>query len=250
MCAMMDSAAVAARASGLARPTAALCEPYSLNTYRSAPTRGREDIDPLPQIAVMMKYAKNQTIYYEGDEAGYNFKVLSGTVRLCKVTEDGRRQIAAFPTAGDFFGWADQGTYNYSAEAVTDVVLERYARRQVEEAVKSNPRTSHRVLALLSSQLASAQDHLLLLGRMTAEERVATFLLEWAKQCDDAMEAKATTVELPMNRRDIADYLGLTIETVSRTLSAMKRDGHISLSSTDNVRLNHRHVLERLATAA
>lgn len=249
MSAMMDSAAVAARTTGLTRPIAALCEPRSLKTHQTAPAHGREGTDPLLQVAAVVTYPKNQTIYYEGDEAEYSFRVLSGTARLCKVTEDGRRQIAAFPTAGDFFGWADQETYNFSAEAVTAVTVEKYVRRRVEEAMRSDPSTSRRVLALLSSQLASAQDHLLLLGRMTAEERVAAFLLEWAKQCGDTRAAK-TTVELPMNRRDIADYLGLTIETVSRTLSAMKRDGLISLSSTDHVRLNRWAALERLATAA
>ena len=211
--------------------------------------RGRVGSDPLTLVAIPSAFPRNHTIYYEGDDADHHYKVVSGTVRLCKVTEDGRRQIAAFLTAGDFFGWTGHDAYHYSAEAVTDVVLEKYQRRGIEESVASDPKTRHRVLALLCDQLTSAHDHLLLLGRMTASERIAAFLMELAGRQGETAAADRT-VALPMTRKDIADYLGLTIETVSRTMSTMRRNGLISFDDAASVQLRRCDTLERMAQAA
>ncbi len=205
MCAMTNSAAVGTRAAGSARHIGGLREMKFFKGRDDARPASHGGADPLAPIAVRVTYLKNHTVYYEGDDAQYHFKVVSGMVRLCKVTEDGRRQIAAFPTAGDFFGWTGQDTYNYSAEAVTEVVLEKYHRRGLEESVKSNPKAGQRVLTLLSNQLTSAHDHLLVLGRMTAEERIAAFLLDRARRREDAGADRVATIELPMRRKDIAD---------------------------------------------
>ena len=201
--------------------------------------------DPLDRLGTVSKFERNQTIYFEGDEAGHCYRVKSGTVRLCKVTEDGRRQIAAFLTAGDLFGWTDHGLYGFSAEAVTGVTLEKFSRVRIEDAVKANPALGRRILALLSTQLASAHEHLLLLGRMTAAERIANFLLDLGKR-----QHKDGTVLLAMCRKDIADYLGLTVETVSRTMNALKRKGIIAFAEPENVRLKQSGALERLAMTA
>jgi CRP-like cAMP-binding protein len=211
--------------------------------------RGDRDIDPLDRIGTGVAFGRRRTIYYEGDEAQHYFKVVSGVVRLCKVTEDGRRQIAAFLVAGDFFGWTVQNHHSYSAEAVTDVTAMKYSRRRVEDVVRTDPAAGRQVLGLLTNQLASAHDHLLLLGRMTAAERLSAFLLDLTRRRGDT-PVDAATIELPMNRRDIADYLGLTIETVSRTMSAMKRKGLLSFTDADSVRLNRCDILERMAMAA
>jgi CRP/FNR family transcriptional regulator len=165
------------------------------------------------------------------------------------VTEDGRRQIAAFLTEGDLFGWTDQDIYNFSAEAVTDVMVDKYSRVRIEESVKANPGLGRRVLALLSHQLASAHEHLLLLGRMTASERIATFLLDLVRRQRHG-NVSGASIELPMSRKDVADYLGLTVETVSRTMSALKRKGIISFSEPEHVQLKQNATLERLAMAA
>src|SRR5690606_29680269 len=157
---------------------------------------------------------------------------VSGVVRLCKVTEDGRRQIVAFLTAGDIFGWTVQDHYSFSAEAVTLVSAVKYSRSRIEALARTDPAVGRRVLVLLSSQLTLAHDHLLLLGRMTAAERISTFLLTMTRRRTGRLP-DARTVELPMNRRDMADYLGLTTETVSRTMSAMKREGLISFTDAD-----------------
>lgn len=234
MYAITNSAGTAARASLALR-----LQPVSIASAAAAPS------DPLDRLGMGVKCEKNRTIYFESDEAEHCYKVKSGTVRLCKVTEDGRRQIAAFLTAGDLFGWTDQGYYNFSAEAVTDVTLEKFSRVRVDEAAKASPALGRRVLALLSTQLASAHDHLLLLGRMTAAERIANFLLELVRR-----QRGAGRVELAMSRKDVADYLGLTVETVSRTMSALKRKGIIAFAEPENVQLKQSGALERLAMAA
>lgn len=216
---------------------------------RSGSGRSTAEADPLDRLGAVARYAKNRTIYYEGDEADHYFKVRSGTVRLCKVTEDGRRQIAAFLTAGDLFGWTDQAFYSFSAEAVTEVTVEKFQRQRIEESVRANPSLGRRILMLLSNQLASAHEHLLLLGRMTASERIAVFLLDLARR-QRAANGAAATIELAMSRKDMADYLGLTVETVSRTMSALKRKGIISFAVPESVQLKQSTALERLAMAA
>lgn len=233
MHAYTNSAVSAARA-----PMAMHLRPVSA----AAPRAGA---DPLERLGTAAKFGRNHTIYFEGDEAGHCYRVKSGTVRLCKVTEDGRRQIAAFLTAGDLFGWTDHGGYGFSAEAVTDVTLEKFSRARIEDAVKAFPALGRHVLALLSTQLASAHGHLLLLGRMTAAERIANFLLELGRR-----QRNDGAVALAMCRKDIADYLGLTVETVSRTMNALKREGIIAFAEPENVRLKQSAALERLAMAA
>lgn len=234
MYAMTNSTGTTARAALAMR-----LQPVSAAPAAAAPA------DPLDRLGAAMKCERNRTIYFEGDEAEHCYKVKSGTVRLCKVTEDGRRQIAAFLTEGDLFGWTDQGFYGYSAEAVTDVTLEKFSRARVDEAAKASPALGRRVLALLSTQLASAHDHLLLLGRMTAAERIASFLLELVRR-----QHATGSIALPMSRKDVADYLGLTVETVSRTMSALKRKGIIWFAEPESVALKHSGALERLAMAA
>lgn len=222
--------------------------PALISSYGRNSASGPES-DALNRLGTTARYENNRTIYYESDEADYYYKVRSGTVRLCKVTEDGRRQIAAFLVPGDLFGWADGDAYNFSAEAVSNVTVEKYPRRRVEETVKADPNMGRHVLAFLSSQLTSAHDHLLLLGRMTAAERIAAFLLALAGR-QRRVAGDGAAIELPMNRRDIADYLGLTVETVSRTMSEMKRKGIISFTEPEHIRLNQSSTLERMAMAA
>lgn len=240
--------AMAKTASRMARETVPVSVIKGTQRQSEAGRRDR-DIDSLDRLGTGVAFGRRRAIYYEGDEAQHYFKVVSGVVRLCKVTEDGRRQIAAFLVAGDFFGWTVQDCHSYSAEAVTDVTAMKYSRHRIEEAVRTDPAVGRRVLGLLANQLASAHDHLLLLGRMTAAERLSAFLLDLTKR-RGGTPVDAITVDLPMNRRDIADYLGLTIETVSRTMSAMKRKGLVSFTDAESVRLNRCDVLERMAMAA
>lgn len=234
------------------RPTPAILarksyfgSPLVTEAPKPASTARGVEQDPLARFGTISRYGKNSTICFEGDDVRYCFKVQSGTIRLCKTTEDGRRQIAAFLTAGDLFGWVDKEAYNFSAEAVTDVIVERFDRRRMDDAANTDPSLGSRILAVVSRQLESAQNHLVLLGRMTAPERVATFLLDLVKR--QRAESSGGSIELAMNRRDLADYLGLTVETVSRVMNSLKRNRVIAFSAPENVRLTQGAALKRLA---
>ena len=192
----------------------------------STPPATDPDLRALQQIGVKVRFSRNQTIFSDGDEATSCYKVISGAVRLCKHMADGRRQIADFPLAGDLFGFMQFGHYKFTAEAVGDVVLMCYPQRQVARLSNSMPNLRGRLLVLLSQRLLGMQDHLVMLGRQTAKERIASFVLHIADR-SDAEEGLA--FDLPMSRQDVADYLGLTIETVCRMLSELKREKIIAI---------------------
>jgi CRP/FNR family nitrogen fixation transcriptional regulator len=179
-----------------------------------------------------MSFDRNAQIYSESDPADHLYQVVSGIVRTCKVLTDGRRQIAAFYLPADTFGVTTGGAHVFSAEAVVDVHI---------RAVKRGSLVSSQLCDLMQRELQLAQDQLLLLAR-TAPERMARFLLEMAGRIRSADE-----LELPMPRRDIADYLGLTIETVSRTLTQLESRSAIALPTAKRIVLRDREALERLA---
>lgn len=211
-------------------------------TFKSSPVD--EDLRALQQVGMKVRFSRNETIFNDGDEAANCYKVISGAVRLCKHMTDGRRQIADFLLAGDFFGFMQLGNYKFTAEAVGDVVLMCYPQRQVARLSSAMPNLRGRLLMLLSQRLLGMQDHLVMLGRKTAKERVASFLLHIAER-SDAEEGLA--FELPMSRQDIADYLGLTIETVCRMLSELKRERIIVIPSLSQIVLNDTDALQALA---
>jgi CRP-like cAMP-binding protein len=202
-----------------------------------------EDLRALQQAGVKVRCSRGETIFNDGDEATSCYKVISGAVRLCKHMADGRRQIADFLLAGDFFGFTQFGQYKFTAEAVGDVVLMSYPQRLVARLSSSMPNLRERLLVLLSQRLLGMQDHLVMLGRQTAKERVSSFLLHIAER-SDAEEGLA--FDLPMSRQDVADYLGLTIETVCRMLSELKREKIIAIPNTSQVVINDIETLQTL----
>jgi CRP/FNR family nitrogen fixation transcriptional regulator len=179
-----------------------------------------------------LHFTQDREIYCEGDDAGIFYKVISGVVRTCKFLSDGRRQIDAFHVAGDVFGVEAGADYSLSAEAACDCTVTSYRRRGIDASAFSDARLSQQLFAYAMQSLARAQDHALLLGRKSAVEKVAAFLMEWAKHSPNGQD-----LTLAMTRQDIADYLGLTIETVSRTLSHLERQALIALSSPRQIRL-------------
>ncbi len=223
----------------------------------SALARFAEPISPLPQGLPVLpddgglaeiqgaatRYARNEEIFGEGDEAEFVYRVKSGTVRLYRVLADGRRQIGAFHFAGDVFGLEAGAEHAFSAEAVTDCEMVATPRLTVFRRAEGDVDFSRLLWTRAVSELASARDHMLLLGRQTAMERVAAFLLEMASK-----SRAAGIVTLPMSRQDIADYLGLTIETVSRTLTLLTDQGTIEIPSSRTIRLRDPAVLHRLNT--
>ncbi len=188
----------------------------------------------------------HKTLFSEGDEAGYVYNVTAGTVKLYKLLPDGRRQITGFLFTGDFLGLSMLDRYAYSAETVTPVSLCQFPRRQIEQLLQEFPKLQQRLFTMASNELEAAQDQMLLLGRKTAKEKVASFLLGLSRRLERRGQ-KGNPVPIPMSRSDIADYLGLTTETVSRTFTALKSKQVIRLLEGNKVDLADRDVLLDLA---
>ena len=189
-------------------------------------------------VATEYSYRKDEEIYGEGEPCEYVYQVISGAVRTYKLLNDGRRQIGAFHLPGDVFGLDAGATHRLTAEAIADTTVRLVKRRSLEAAAGSNVQVAHNLWTMTASDLRHAEDHMLLLGRKTATEKVATFLLEM-----DRRLAKAGMMALPMCRRDIGDYLGLTLETVSRTLSQLSDQGILMFSSARQIVLRNRQRL-------
>lgn len=184
-------------------------------------------------------------LFDEGQRADHVFNVTEGTLKIFKLLPDGRRQVTGFLFAGDFLGLASQETYAYSAEAVTQARLCRFQRRQLDNILGRHPEMERGLLTKASHELAEAQEQMLLLGRKTARERVASFLLLLSRRAKQR-GAIAEPINVPMSRTDIADYLGLTTETVSRTFTRLKNEGTIRLLPGGKVSLADRAALETL----
>ena len=172
-----------------------------------------------------MVLAKGEELFSEGDDAEFFYEVVSGSIRSYKLLSDGRRQIDAFHLPGDIFGLEAGSEHRFSAEAVGDVTVIAYRRSRLSALIQDDAGFGDRLMNATLRSLERAQDHMLLLGRKTAQEKMATFLLDMADRLSDDHEH----FELPMQRSDIADHLGLTIETVSRTLTQFARNGLIEL---------------------
>jgi CRP/FNR family transcriptional regulator, nitrogen fixation regulation protein len=161
-------------------------------------------------------YKKGAEIFGEKEPADYVYQVVSGAVRSYKLLSDGRRQIGAFHLVGDIFGLEIGTEHRFTAEAIVDTTVRLLKRRSLELVAENDAKVARNLLSMTTSNLRHAEDHMLLLGRKTSLERVAAFLIEM-----DRRSTAAGILALPMCRRDIADYLGLTLETVSRALSRL-----------------------------
>ncbi|CAM5766518.1 transcriptional regulator [Labrys miyagiensis] len=189
-------------------------------------------------IGTAFTYGKDEEIYGDGEPAEYVYEVVSGAVRTCKLLDDGRRQIGAFHLPGDVFGIEAGTTHRMTADAIVDTTVRLVRRKSLDAAAQGNLQVANALWSMTARELRHAEDHMLLLGRKTAMERVATFLLE--------MDRRLTVtgmLELPMCRRDIGDYLGLTIETVSRVLSQLHQEGVLGFSGARQIKLRNRQRL-------
>jgi CRP/FNR family nitrogen fixation transcriptional regulator len=231
---MSVSLSVAAKHAQVA-PKAVLASP-SWSAPASADNR-----DGLDLSGVVMHFAADRPIYVEGDEARSFYKVVSGVVRTCRFLSDGRRQIDAFHKKGEVFGFEAGADHRMSAEAVSDCTVVAYRRRGLETMIAQDEGLGRWFFSHAMNCLALAREHSLLLGRGSAAQKIAAFLIEAAER-----EGHEGAVDLAMSRQDIADYLGLTIETVSRTLSQLERDGTIKLPTARRVVLKDRRALKML----
>jgi CRP/FNR family nitrogen fixation transcriptional regulator len=179
-------------------------------------------------IASEFNYRKGKEIFGEKEPAEYVYQVTAGAVRSYKLLSDGRRQIGAFHLAGDVFGLENGSFHRFTAEAIVDTSVRLIKRTSLERVAEEDVSITHDLLYMTTDNLQHAEDHMLLLGRKTSLERVVAFLLEM-----DRRLTAAGIIALPMCRRDIADYLGLTLETVSRALSKLHGSGILGFLGTN-----------------
>lgn len=196
------------------------------------------------QTGITVHYDAGETVVFECDVAASVFSLTGGLLRLSKLLPDGRRQIAGFLFPGDFLGITMEEEHAFTAEAVAPSTLCRFPRARFDEFVVAHPSLERRLYAVAAHELAAARQQLVLLGRKTATERVASFLLMLANRCCSAPQVEVT---LPMSRTDIADYLGLRIETVSRELTGLKTSRIIRLTGRQTLQILDRERLQELA---
>lgn len=215
--------------------------PSSLPAFASIPSRpDRSDITSLPLPSRILRLQRGAQIYADGDSADRLYKVIAGTIRTCRLLPDGRRMIAQFALPGEMFGLDGLCHHRFFAEAVSDVVVQVFLRQEIDRLISRDPAAAQSWQTYTLERLAAAEDRFILLGRRTATERVAAFLLDLAGRG----QAAAGIVDLPMSRYDIADYLGLTAETVSRVLSTLRRKCVIADHGCHNLRILDRAALE------
>ena len=191
-------------------------------------------------MGALMSYPRNTEIFGENEPADYAYKVVSGAVRTYKILNDGRRQVGGFYLPGDIFGLQFADEHAFSAEAITDTKVLVVKRSALTALAGRSAAIGSELFQLTSRELRRMQDRILLLVK-SAQERVASFLLEMAERA-----CVNNIVELPMSRQDIADYLGLTIETVSRTLTGLETVAAIEVPSSRRIVLRNRSALNRL----
>jgi CRP-like cAMP-binding protein len=204
----------------------------------------RDALDLLEQFGTTISVDRDREIHGQGDPATYCYRILSGCVRVVNLMEDGRRQVSEFLLAGDLLGFDSLETQDFAAEAVSDVVLRRYPRHMVDALADGNVALARRLRGLTSVSLRLAHARMVLLGRKTATERIATFLLEMAERLPQRC---AGLLELPMSRADMADHLGLTIETVCRVLAHLRRDGTLAIDR-GSVEIRNQRSLQQMAS--
>jgi CRP/FNR family nitrogen fixation transcriptional regulator len=187
------------------------------------------------------KYDRGSEIFGEGEEAEYVYQIISGSVRTFKLLSDGRRQINSFHLPGDMFGFENGATHRFTAEAVLETYVRIVRRDSILEAMQDRVAGTKNLITLVTQNLQHAENHMLLLGRKTALEKVAAFVLEL-----DERLGHPDVMTLPMSRLDIADYLGLSLETVSRALSTLRDEKLLRLDGTTHRRVE---LLDRGALA-
>lgn len=191
---------------------------------------GRTIRDYIDTVGDEIRLQRNQPLFQDGDLTDRIYCVDSGLLRSCKLLSDGRRQIGAFPGAGDLLLAFSGPRHGFTVEAVAAATVRSVSRKAVEALSSGNSAISREMLKITLGELTLVQNRLMLLGRKSAEERLASFLLEMLERFGDG-----DRVRLPMPRADIADYLGLTIETVSRTFTLFRHEGLVELPSAQLV---------------
>ena len=232
-----------ADAAPIAMPTACgapiacaeVCEKCRVRLIAVCAALEDDEIGELEALAERRPLPARRNLFHQGDAVSSLYTITSGTIRLHNDLSDGRRQIVGFALPGDFLGLALESHYGFSAETLTPATVCRFDRSRFVALVERKPHLLARLHAATSHELAIAQTHMVVLGRRRAEERVAAFLIAWRERLS-LVQGRSATVPLPMGRQDIADHLGLTIETVSRVFARWARE-KIVLGVPDGVRV-------------
>lgn len=201
----------------------------------------------LRNLGSTLRLSAGQILFHEGDPATRIFTLTRGALKLYTLLADGRRQIAGFMYAGGFLGISVDDCHAFSAEALEESELCCFLRDRFDDFVEQHSVMGRELYCMAAHELAAAQQQLVLLGRKTATERIASFLMLRAQQSERMTGENPDVIDLPMNRSDIADFLGLTKETVSRVVSALRGRRIIRLQALDRVEILNRLALERLA---
>ncbi len=204
------------------------CIDCSVRQFSLCAALDRAELRELEHLGRHVHFGSCETVFAQEDLTTSFYNLLDGVMRLYKLLPDGRRQIVGFALPGDFLGMTASARHSFSADAIGPVTICRFSRASFARFVEDKPHLLRRINELAVRELSQAQDHMVLLGRRSAEEKVATFLIGWRDRLARLSDL-TKTVPLPMSRQDIADYLGLTIETVSRTFTKLERDGVIEI---------------------
>jgi len=222
------------------------CDECGVRHHSICSVLDENELAELASIQTSCTFDTHDPIVTEGDPAAFFFNVTKGAVLLYKLLPNGRRQITGFLFPGDFMGIAAEGTFAYSAEALLPSRLCRFSKSDFISLLDRMPKLERRLLTLASHELVEAQEQMLLLGRKTAKERLCTFLLSLSHRAE-LKGADPQIVSIPMSRADIADYLGLTMETVSRNFTNLKTSGLIQLREGGMVFIPDRTLLAEMA---
>jgi len=206
------------------------CAECSVRPFSICASLDKAEMLEFENLSRHTHFSPCETVFAEEEIANSFYNLLEGVMRLYKLLPDGRRQIVGFALPGDFLGMTLSGRNNFSADAITAVEVCRFSKASFQRFAEDKPHLLRRINDLTIRELALAREHMVLLGRRSAEEKVASFLVSWRDRLA-RQHGSSVILPLPMSRQDIADYLGLTIETVSRTFTKLERDGVIDIIS-------------------
>jgi len=204
------------------------CADCSVRELSICASLDKTEMREIEHLSHQIHFSPCETVFAQEDVTTSFYNLVDGVMRLYKLLPDGRRQIVGFSLPGDFLGMAPSGRHGFSADAIGPVTVCRFGRAAFARFAEDRPHLLRRINELAIRELNQARDHMVLLGRRSAEEKVATFLIGWRDRLVQ-LRGPSTTVPLPMSRLDIADYLGLTIETVSRTFTKLEREGVLDI---------------------
>lgn len=233
------------------QPTTNHCSGCKAHSFALCSRLHGEELSKFGSMSTHKTVKAGQSLFSEYDDAKYFHTVVSGEVRLSRLLDDGRRQITGFKSAGDFIGLSVDGHYAADAEAIDDVVVCQFTVPALNATMEENAAIQSRLMEMMQVEVVNLQNHMLLLGRKTPVEKIANFLCERVARKfaveEGEHEENRVEIELPMSRTDIADFLGLTIETVSRTITKLKNLGVIELLSSQKVVIADLYQLQMLA---